>query len=283
MDPAARLPTAALDSAGRVAQDVPCRTCGYNLRGLSPDDRCPECGTAVARSMRGDLLAAADPAWLRRVCRGQLYIGIGGVVLLVRLPLAFLFGVLGLGAIPYFWMAEELVYDFLCLTFVLIGVVWVTTLDPRLSLTEQPVGLRRITRGAAIGALGVQSLRLAMEFSIVWFPGVDWVHPVGYSVLSWGCPVLLVFTVIAATFYLSRLAERMPDPKLARRIWVTARNAGICFALFSVVRVIDPALWMWGFGPIPTLAAFFYMLVLIGTWWDVRKNFKLYLAEAQRR
>ncbi len=58
MDPAAaaRSPTVALDSAGHVAGDVACRTCDYNLRGLPPDDRCPECGTAVGWSIHGDRL-----------------------------------------------------------------------------------------------------------------------------------------------------------------------------------------------------------------------------------
>lgn len=59
-----------LDGEGRLAEDIPCRKCAYNLRGLSPEGRCPECGTAVGLSTLGDLLRFADPDWLRTVARG---------------------------------------------------------------------------------------------------------------------------------------------------------------------------------------------------------------------
>ena len=44
-----------IDEHGRLKDDFQCRTCGYNLRGLDTDGRCPECTTAVGRSVHGDL------------------------------------------------------------------------------------------------------------------------------------------------------------------------------------------------------------------------------------
>ena len=58
-------------------EDLPCIHCGYNLRGLATDGRCPECGTSIARSIHGDLLSWADPLWLKRIDRGLacFYVG----------------------------------------------------------------------------------------------------------------------------------------------------------------------------------------------------------------
>ncbi len=47
-----------------IARDLTCRTCGYQLRGVSALGRCPECGTETMAS----IVVAADPA-LREIVR----------------------------------------------------------------------------------------------------------------------------------------------------------------------------------------------------------------------
>src|SRR5688500_20183649 len=54
---------------GPIGNDLPCRKCGYNLRGLTPAMRCPECGTAVGYSLQGDLLRFCDPGWVDTLSR----------------------------------------------------------------------------------------------------------------------------------------------------------------------------------------------------------------------
>jgi hypothetical protein len=68
VDGGARQPD--LDESGRLAESVPCRGCGYDLKGLRPDGMCPECSTEVDRSIRGDMLRFSDPPWLARLARG---------------------------------------------------------------------------------------------------------------------------------------------------------------------------------------------------------------------
>jgi hypothetical protein len=75
-----------LDAEGRVAGDLACRHCGYNLRTLHKGAKCPECGAAVEQSWRGDWLVYSDPAWLEKIAKGLKWIL--SVILLWLLSLA---------------------------------------------------------------------------------------------------------------------------------------------------------------------------------------------------
>lgn len=75
-------PPGLLDAAGALAVDLPCRACDYNLRGLAPAGRCPECGRPIDQSLTPDLLRFADPAWLRRLARGARVLACGAAVLM---------------------------------------------------------------------------------------------------------------------------------------------------------------------------------------------------------
>lgn len=55
---------------GVIVVDLACKHCGYNLRTRGANDVCPECATAVSRSLRGNELEWADPDWLRNLHRG---------------------------------------------------------------------------------------------------------------------------------------------------------------------------------------------------------------------
>ena len=70
-----------------IVADLQCIQCGYNLRGLATDKLCPECGTPIERSRRGDLLNDADPDWLKKLRLGVL-VKVCSMVLVVVLPIA---------------------------------------------------------------------------------------------------------------------------------------------------------------------------------------------------
>jgi len=66
-----------------IHEDVPCVGCGYNLRTLGLEARCPECARDVVDSLARNELVLADLKWLKRVRSG------------VRLLLAGLIAIVG--------------------------------------------------------------------------------------------------------------------------------------------------------------------------------------------
>jgi hypothetical protein len=74
--------TAALAEAAHPAppppvpleEDVPCAGCGYNLRGLRPTGRCPECGclvqVSILRHRARPPRRPPDPRWAREIVEG---------------------------------------------------------------------------------------------------------------------------------------------------------------------------------------------------------------------
>src|SRR5947209_5364931 len=72
-----------------VAQDMPCRKCGYNLRGLSTDGQCPECSTPVRLSVSGDLLRYSEPQYVEGLAQGAKLLLWG---ILIAFVLGFIIG-----------------------------------------------------------------------------------------------------------------------------------------------------------------------------------------------
>ncbi len=110
MEHALSLDNVRLDEMGRIAQDLDCVRCGYNLRGLEPRASCPECDEAVARALRGELLRFADPAWVTSLSAGVVWLVVGltgmfvgdllGRIFIVQIgPAAHTVAVLGFGAL----------------------------------------------------------------------------------------------------------------------------------------------------------------------------------------
>jgi hypothetical protein len=54
------------DADDRLAADLHCVSCGYNLRGLKRTGVCGECGVPIKWTLEGSYLHAHDPAWVDR-------------------------------------------------------------------------------------------------------------------------------------------------------------------------------------------------------------------------
>lgn len=192
--------------AGQIDEDLICVCCGYNLRGLDPGGLCPECGVAVKRSIQGNLLRYADPAWLARLIGGVHWM-LAGTIAAVVLSLGgvFVAGIIsgdtasarsdevsGLILGASFWLGMILG---------LVGCWKLTSPDPGRLAAEPPWSARRATRWLPLfGLLGLTTVALA--------PAVIYAAVISTMVTMVWCVVLLA--------YLRQLAGRIPDARLLR-------------------------------------------------------------------
>jgi hypothetical protein len=220
-------------TSGVVESSVPCVDCGYDLRGLDAGGECPECGTPVARSLTGDLLADAAPGWLRTIARGQRLVSRGTVVFVG----AVVFGIissLAIGTLGFYVRASTIaaislvtepvleVASWVGLVLVLVGTLLLTAQEPRDTLLEPWTSSRSVARlglGAAIvlGALffvsGLRPLGL----------------PLGLARAVTGVPLAFAVAIGGAGLlrWLARLAERIPDAVMARDARRDARRFAV--------------------------------------------------------
>lgn len=69
-----------------IESDLPCRQCGYNLRGLAVQSNCPECGRAIATSTGIRFLRDCGPPFARKLSRGAKAV-ITGMIFSAASPL----------------------------------------------------------------------------------------------------------------------------------------------------------------------------------------------------
>ena len=127
-----------------VHSDLSCRECGYNLRGLRHEQTCPECGTDVEWSTHGHLLRYASVRWLRHLYRGT--------VLLIAAAVLTFFATFAI-TLNAFGLTHGGLEHIMCLLFLhttsalgIIGVWYITTVEPRVRAEENLHSSRRITR-----------------------------------------------------------------------------------------------------------------------------------------
>ena len=224
--------------------DIPCVHCGYNLRGLPEGGRCPECGTPIAQSSHGNLLSAADPAWVQRIYRGQALVCAGCVVLVTYW---FLFSVTGsrgslivvhaLGASSAVEAGSEAVLSAAAVLLLLLGAFTATALDPRLSLTEQPIALRRFVRWSIVALVALTGHSYLVPVVVKQLGVNAEVAALSSTVLLCASGLVFLSALVGICYYLAGLAMRIPDAKLATRTRSKVVRFVVCVGTLLLIVV----------------------------------------------
>ncbi|MBU0638213.1 MAG: hypothetical protein KKB50_05050 [Planctomycetes bacterium] len=213
------------DEAGVIVADMSCRRCGYNLRGLHRDHRCPECGTPVGLSVHGELIRFAEPGWAEKVALGFQYM-IWGLLISVGVTLAgCCFRRIAGG--------DSVIVHLVTLAAAAVSLygVWLMTApDPSRFGRDTDLTARKITRYALLAGLFALVLRLLTS-------GLPGVSAAFLGIVLFVAVILSVADVVgqvAKYLYLSRLAERIPHAGLAGRARFLCWAIGITDALGTV-------------------------------------------------
>lgn len=229
-------PTSRLeDSRSFVSTGVPCASCGYNLRGLTARHACPECGTPASRSLQGDLLRRSDPSWL-----GKIRLGVVLILANILIQIAMRVSVDGFdifAGLPFIIPTTITLFGG---ALGLWATLLITAQEPRMSLTEDAITLRRVIRACAVaGFLGV----VLQKIGILLIPG--WLLAVTAGALM----LVGVVAHFGQLAYLRRFARRIPHDKLANS--TTAVMWGFVIALTSTYLA---GLTIMGLGSTPSSA-----------------------------
>jgi hypothetical protein len=185
-----------------IDTDKPCARCGYNLRGLMPDGQCPECSSAIAQSLRGNLLRFADAAWLDKLRLGTtLMIWNIVIIVIASIGASVMTGTFGLP--PLLWAIIGLIGAAIGLA----AAILVTSQEPAVMQTEDPLTLRRVVRLAAALKLLGDGAQIAGGYT-----GFPMIFAIVSGVL-WLAGVVYLFGLLT---YFRRLARRIPDEALAK-------------------------------------------------------------------
>ncbi len=255
--------TLALDAEGRVAIDLPCVGCGYNLRTLLHDARCPECARPVVESLRGDFLRFADPGWVKGLGRGLLLVLIAIGAGIVLPPLFFLAAVGTSGPeIMISVFIVGLIIGALAIGLAILGLHWLTRCDPAADPRREGWSARRMTRWSSwlLAAAPLYWLAIAISASFSTFTAPAGTPPISgpgfansvalYMFGGVAAKAAYSVTPIVLMRHLVALLRRIPRPGLARFARIEFWGLLICLPML----VIGWAISMLAFMPMMTSA-----------------------------
>jgi hypothetical protein len=220
---------------GTLDADRPCTRCGYNLKGLAPGGRCPECGSPIRAKISSSEIA---PAVLEAPISQLLTLAYGCYGLIIAIGLLFVVRVaLGIGRAAPIWVASLVA----CVELVFIAAVALATI-PR------PGGVRGEVAGAIdlcwrwgarlLSVCGLLSTLAIIAASVGGAGTTNWSALAAW--LGWGARL----GAIPLALSLSGLATSLANESLAWRL----RSIVALFVVSALLHLA--AAWMAGAGPV---------------------------------
>ncbi len=266
---------------GVLVDDRPCLSCGYSLKGLTTEGKCPECGAEVLRSLRGNLLTYSSRSFVTQLVVGAsmvlwgIAIFVGWIVLTVSLRNTSLTSSLAEG-VMLFVLAAMPIFASAC---GFAGWWLLSSPDPALMGQDRATSARKVLRitvciSAAAFVVGVVAQtvggggrmwggfnRSTVSSATSTLAMYAMVFSLFVGLLAW--PV----KTIASLNYISALALRLPSLRLANRAKSLKRFVIIGAVIIGIAFGIGVFFAAFELGPGPILLLVLLSLcgVLVGT------------------
>lgn len=218
-----------------IDHDLACIQCNYILRGLRTDSQCPECGTLITRTLRGDYLIHSSPNFVRRIHIGVRLLAsalLASGMLIISAILAAFTDFDRSSSAPAIW--QSLIILICAVNFA--GWWLLTSPDPdRLSRDRLRFSTRCIVIASSASQLIAISLTMLVSTGVISDPDSDdsWLTILGsivtiVAMVSW--PVRIIFGL----YHLRGLCRRFPDAPRAKLCRALALQVvcGIAISLF---------------------------------------------------
>ena len=238
----------ALDQDGRLAEDVPCRHCGYNLRGLALDGQCPECEMAIEKTLHAFLLRFCDPVWLGRLRSGLTLLI---VAIFAGLAVGLIFGVSFILLAGSTGETSLLLVSIFLLIFAGIGCMqliayWrITSPEPSPLHGEGPFSARRIAKVGLIlsAASGLLGLAFDPDTYSMGTMGMDYAPiQAGFAwLLSLVSAASGLIGLFALFIYARSIALRFPADNLAKITRLVMWGYTVPAAAAAIVQLVAEA------------------------------------------
>jgi hypothetical protein len=257
------IPERAVDGAGTIVASLPCRRCGYDLRGLSKSGNCPECGDEILPSLGTWLIRFAPVDWIARVVRGTFLSAVGFGSCVASPSALLIFAPFGADTGPIAML-------------VIAGLGLVLDVAGSWMLSARPVA-----RGS--GGLFELDGRAGSRTSVIVFASFVLgailsacaeLYPLFFLGLL-GCLATIVVWHLVQLGYARQLLLRIPEDRLTS--WVdlaqflfTVASLGVVM-LFACADVVASFRWGIAIASLPLALLLAYPLVMLRVWAALRK------------